>query len=96
MRVILTIIPLFALAACDAPLSQPAERQALPPVAEDGCRANQNADLIGQDATALERVLLMGQVRVIRPGQAVTADFRPNRINFIIDQANTIVSIACY
>ena len=67
----------------------------MPSSENDTCNASQYAHLIGQDATALERVLLLGQVRVIRPGDAVTADFRPERINFHIGSDNAIVSIGC-
>jgi hypothetical protein len=67
----------------------------LPPLAEDTCRAADYGPLIGQPATALERVLLLGKVRVIRPGQPVTMDFWPDRINFLIDDAEVITAINC-
>ncbi len=67
----------------------------LPPLTEDTCRAADYAQLIGQPATALERVLLLGKVRVIRPRQPVTMDFRFDRINFMIDEGETIVAINC-
>ena len=54
-----------------------------------------SAALIGQDATALERVLIMGKVRVLRPGQAMTMDYWPDRINFMIDGDNRIERITC-
>lgn len=80
-----------ALAGCTvAPDPAP-----LPPQIEDTCGAARFADLIGQDATALERRLLLGQVRVIRPGDAVTMDFRPERINFKIADDETIQQIDC-
>lgn len=65
------------------------------PIAEDTCNAAQYANLIGQDATALERVLLMGPVRVIRPGIGVTMDYSAARINFAIDESNQIARISC-
>ncbi len=80
---------LIALAGCTA------AEAPLPPQTEDTCGARQFADLIGQDATALERVLLLGPVRVIRPGDAVTRDYRVERINFMIDENETIRSIDC-
>ena len=67
----------------------------LPPLTEDTCRAADYAQLIGKPATALERVLLMGKVRVIRPGQPVTRDFWPDRINFMVDGRETIADINC-
>ncbi|MEL7181635.1 MAG: I78 family peptidase inhibitor [Pseudomonadota bacterium] len=83
------LFALIALAGCTA--AEPP----LPPQLEDTCGARQFADLIGQDATSLERVLLLGPVRVIRPGDAVTRDFRVERINFMIDENETIRSIDC-
>lgn len=50
----------------------------------DSCGAAPYAGLVGQDATALERALIMRQVRVVRPGMAITMDFSPERINFDI------------
>lgn len=85
----------LALAACEAPPVSAPLIAPIPPVAQDTCSAAQYAGLIGQDATALERILLIGQVRVIRPNQPVTADFRPDRINFDINAANQITSIRC-
>ncbi len=98
MKKLFAIAPFVFLTACAVGgISNPPTPSTppLPPVAEDTCNANQYANLIGQDVTALERVLLMGQVRVIRPGDAVTLDFRPERINFNIGPNNQIASINC-
>ena len=85
------------LAACQAagPPGGSARDPAVPTGAADTCGAAQHAALVGQDATALERVLILGQVRVIRPGMAVTMDFRPERINFEIDEAGRVARIYC-
>lgn len=83
------IIALIALAGCtvaDPPL---------PPQLEDTCGAREYAGLIGEDATALERILLLGPVRVIRPGDMVTMDFRPDRVNFKISADETIQAVDC-
>jgi len=87
----LTICTLLLVAAC-APEPQ---RPSLPSTLEDTCDARRYGDLIGQDATALEKVLIMGMVRVIRPGDAVSQDFRPGRINFGIGSDNRINDISC-
>ena len=86
-------IPLAFLAACAAPVVE--LEQSVPVGAQDTCQASPYAGLIGQDATALERVLILRQVRVIRPGMAVTMDFRSERINFDIDNGNRIARIWC-
>ena len=83
------LLILIALAGCT--VAEPP----LPPQLEDTCGATNFADLIGQDATALEKTLLLGPVRVIRPGDAVTMDFRPDRINFKIAENETIRTIDC-
>jgi len=80
---------LVVLAGCTAAQSP------LPPTLEDTCGAGALADLIGKDATALETTLLLGPVRVIRPGDAVTMDFLPDRVNFIISENETIQMIDC-
>ena len=51
--------------------------------------------LIGQPATALERVYILGPVRIIRPGDAVTGDVIPRRINFDLDATDRIMRIFC-
>ncbi len=90
MRRTLPFCLLGLVAACTVP-----DAPALPSTLEDTCNASQYGNLIGQDATALEKVMLLGQVRVIRPGDAVTQDFRPGRINFGIDTDNRISDISC-
>lgn len=80
---------LVLLAACAAP------PVTLPPRQEDTCGMTQNAGLIGQNVTALEKVLILRMVRVIRPGDMVTQDFRPERINFMIGADEEIQSINC-
>jgi hypothetical protein len=83
---------LIALAACT---NLPTDGPAVPPAAKDTCGAARQSALIGQDATALERVMLLGQVRVIRPGMAVTMDFRAERINFVVSETGRIGRIYC-
>ncbi|WP_341367975.1 I78 family peptidase inhibitor [Yoonia sp. BS5-3] len=67
----------------------------LPDAGEDSCGATNYAALVGQDATALEKTLILGMVRVIRPGDIVTMDFRSARINFAIGADETITRIYC-
>jgi len=68
---------------------------AVPAAAEDTCGATPYAGLVGQDATALERVSIMREIRIIRPGMAVTRDYRAGRINVDIDVTNRITRIYC-
>lgn len=83
------LIILFALAACSTPVPP------LPAQSDDTCGAARYASLIGQSAEVLETTLLLGMVRVIRPGDMVTRDYRIERINFMIDANETIEAINC-
>jgi hypothetical protein len=67
----------------------------VPGVAEDTCGASGLGRLIGQDATALERELILRPMRLIRPGTPVTADLMPSRINFEIDGGERLTRIYC-
>ncbi|PWG18436.1 I78 family peptidase inhibitor [Salibaculum griseiflavum] len=88
MRVFVCLLFLGLLTACSQPDPAVAPDQ-------DSCGAASQGALLGQDATALERVLIMRPVRVIRPGMAVTMDFRPDRINFEISEQNRITRVYC-
>jgi len=69
-----------------------------PPVpagAEDTCGAAPYAGLVGQPDTALERVLILRQVRVLRPGRPAGPETRPARLTFEIAGDGTIARIAC-
>ncbi|MCZ4259302.1 I78 family peptidase inhibitor [Limimaricola sp. G21655-S1] len=88
------ILPLL-LAACAAypPAPEPVPS---PPAAEPGaCGAAERQRLVGAPVTALERELILGPVRIIRPGDVVTMDFRPDRINFEIDALERIARVYC-
>lgn len=87
----------LAVAGCAAVPPPPAVPD-LPPVpvgAADTCGAAPHAGLVGQPATALERVLIMRPLRLIRPGTPVTEDFSAARINFHIDGLDRIHAITC-
>ncbi len=88
----LWILAILALISCAEPAPV---LPSLPPPDADSCQVRQYASLIGQDATALERVLILGQVRIIRPGTAVTQDYRAERINFYVAADNQISRITC-
>ena len=88
----LALVVLAGCAAAPPPVPVPPP---VPAPAADTCAAAPYARLIGQDATALERELIMRQVRVIRPGMAVTEEFVGERINFEIDAAGRIARIYC-
>jgi len=88
----ISALALLALIGCTT--LEP-ELPSLPAPDADSCNVRQYASLIGQDATALEKVLILGQVRLIRPGTAVTQDYRPERVNFYITADDLVGRIAC-
>lgn len=97
MRAVRAIMASLVAAACSAPAQQPAA-PATPAPAADTCGAGAHAALLGRDATALERVLIMRQVRIVRPGdenEAPGAGNRPARINFVVGAQGRIVRIVC-
>ncbi|NCO87720.1 MAG: hypothetical protein GW886_13925 [Rhodobacterales bacterium] len=96
-RASLLLLAALLLAGCaDAPAPRATPAQPPSPAgAADTCGAGPYAALVGAEATALERVLIMRELRVIRPGMPVTADLRANRLNFEIDRADRIARIYC-
>lgn len=88
-------LPLIFLAACAVPDAAPIVGKPVPSGIDDTCGATAHASVVGQDATALEKVLILGQVRVIRPGSVVTQDYVPERINFHVGSDNVLDQIIC-
>lgn len=81
------ILPaLILLAAC---VPAPAE----PPGAT--CSAASLQHLVGQPESAFDPGGLTEPVRVIHPGEAVTMDFNPGRLNVEIGTDGRIVAIRC-
>lgn len=74
---------------------------ATPGEAPAQCSADAAQSYIGQDADeatvaqAKTAAGATGPVRVIKPGQAVTMDFRADRLNVEVDDGNAIVRITC-
>lgn len=94
---------LMGLSACGSAATGPISSGAstgpvagsFPTGLDNTCDGERYGTLVGQDATALERVLILGQVRVIRPASVVSQDYRPERINFYIGGDNRVTRIAC-
>lgn len=60
-----------------------------------GCGAEGFADLRGQHFTALADVRLVGQLRVLRPGQGLTRDLMPDRLNVQVDPEGRVLRVFC-
>ena len=80
---------LVGLTAGCAPVLLP-----VPPV-EDDCGAAQLQGLIGQPVGILAGMTFTGTVRILRPGDVVTMEFGPNRLNFAVDARDRITRITC-
>ena len=61
------------------------------------CDAGKVSDAVGTrtDPQSLGPRAGARAVRVIRPGQAVTMDYRADRLNVEIDSADTITAVRC-
>lgn len=93
MSRIALIIPLLLLAGCiepDAPAPQS------PAVGTDQCGAAPLQGLVGQPKAMLARMELPQGSRIIGPKQAVTMDFRADRLNIETGSDDRITRIGCY
>ena len=88
---------LIALSACAEPAPPPTGGSVnpVPPAAEDACGAANLAVLIGQPVSRFSTQARQGPARVIRPGQPVTMDYNPLRLNVLLDADDRIVGARC-
>ncbi len=89
-----------ALAGCTSNAAAPVAETMPPVVADDGCGGSRVVDLVGKPMSeAVEADVRQRSgaksVRVIRPGMAVTMDFRPDRLNVDVDEKNVVTGIRC-
>ncbi len=83
---------LLVLSACELP---PPVTPAPDPGLEGNCGAAGIQGMVGQPVSALGGMSFPGPVRVIRPGDAVTMDFIPNRLNVELDARERITRLFC-
>lgn len=62
---------------------------------EDSCGASGFQGLVGQSGEIARMLELDQPVRVIPPNTAVTMDYRPDRINFELDEEDRIAVVRC-
>jgi hypothetical protein len=89
----------FLLASCSSVQPDPGA-PGRAGAAGGACNATPVAWAVGQQAEqdVMGRVWResgAGLIRPIGPGQAVTRDFRPDRVNVEIDAKNTITRVSC-
>ena len=86
------------LGGCAAPEAEMDET--VPVYGEGQCDADRAQSLVGQPATAAlgaEALARTGArtIRWIQPGQAVTMDYRTDRLNIKLDGNNRVTAITC-
>jgi hypothetical protein len=81
------IFSALLLAACQAPV--------VDAPSEDACGASALQHLVGAPVAAAEGVSAPGSVRIIRPNQAITMDYRTDRLNLDLDSRDRITRVYC-
>jgi hypothetical protein len=84
----------------DAPKPQPGAASPAPDLANGECGADKLADYVNQlpSSEAMSRIRAAvghDRIRTIRPGDAVTMDFRPDRLNIEIGEDGRIKLFRC-
>jgi hypothetical protein len=91
-RPLLSLLAALSLAGCattaETPVPAPTEE-------EDACGASGLQDLVGEDVSVVAAMTFLAPMRIIRPGEAVTLDFNPARLNFELDAGDRIVRVYC-
>ncbi|MCK0139807.1 I78 family peptidase inhibitor [Aliiroseovarius sp. F47248L] len=59
------------------------------------CGQDRFRGLVGQDAGTLREIDLPSATRVVKPGMALTQDYRPDRLNISIDGDGIIDRVWC-
>ena len=80
------------LAACEPLPVEPLPDTAPP----DDCRASAYQGLVGQPVSVLAAMTFPIGTRQIGPNDAVTSDFRPERLNIEYGSTGRIEKVSCY
>jgi len=84
------------LAGCGvAPLRLVGSAEQVLPRLPDRCGVAQVQGLVGQPFVALAGSRLPGALRVLYPGQVVTAEVQPTRLNASVDHETRITALFC-
>ena len=81
------------LAACTQPELAPSPSA---PAPSDACGASKLQKLVGTPLGSIDVKSLPSAPRQIGPDMAVTADYRPDRLNIEYDAKNTITKVSCF
>lgn len=102
-KVVPPVIASLLLVGCAGVSSPPPHESAPPPPrveARGECGAAQVQDRVGREysealGAAIRAESGAAAMRVIRPGEAVTLDYRPDRLNVRLDENDVISEIGC-
>lgn len=89
--VLFGLVALVGLAACE-----PVPPAVTPDAPADECGANGYQGLIGQPRDVLAQMTFPIGTRTMGPEDAVTADFRPDRLNIEYGRTGRIEKVSCY
>lgn len=94
MRTLIASAALALLSGCVPPADD--SRPAMPDEGSDACKASTYQGLVGQPRAVADRMQLPDGTRIIGPSDAVTMDYRIDRLNIEIGKGGRIARIACY
>lgn len=91
---------LLLLAACASQPPADSAADSIPDSASGACQADAAQGHVGQPATdasieAARIAVGAKSVRVLKPGQPATMDYRHDRVNVLLDDAGNIARITC-
>lgn len=98
-KIVLLVMMTALLAACGGGSGGRSAGGQAPAVARQAdpvpCGAAAYAGLRGQPLTALPGDEIPGTMRIILPGDTLTSDFSPTRLNVTLDDSNRIAALSC-
>ena len=97
MRLVIQIIAAAVLLQACVMVGPPVVIRPPPPPGPDltSCHAVGLDGLIGRPVSLLPKHGAWSSLRVIRPGQMITMDYAPTRLNVRVDRARIILSMTC-
>jgi len=94
MRQLIIPLGLLTLSACSTAGNYDVFTRSNEP-GDDPCGAHSRDYLIGQKLSDIDLESLAEIVRPIHPGDMVTMDHRPERLNIDLDEAGIVVALRC-
>lgn len=99
-KVFTAMMLMGAAAGCAAPAPSGAPQPSAAEPRQEGCNAESAQHLVGQKLSSVlveeaRRVTGAKSARVLRPGQAVTMEFNPFRVNVDVNRSELVTAIRC-